>query len=581
MNMEQKNEQETQQAKSKRTVVSDSMLFDVSVQHPQHNCLRYGWDRERDCLRVTGVQPATPGLPADLATLRLPGQVDVPVLVLTPSSSPPGTLVQARLLGALRDNSPEAEGEGEGEGTFPLEGWILVAVAGIDTTFSGCGSLEQLPPAHLAQLQTYVQARILTQAKEQGQQSYEEVREVREVSLCDMETSARRLREARVFLKREQRARPRGKEWLKREKEEKPVTWRAIEGLSESLRAEMLKKAVSDTAPYAQAEHLIRFVPQRFQQALADLLLDDERLLAFVERPLLQHRTGVLGMQTWRSNEGLLLITDRQVLWLRDFLSPGSGFLQGGYIAHSAPLERLKRVELLPTGKVPDEFADRLESRNSPYLRLMMEVESRMGSELFVVEFPLQPEVEKALARILSLLSSFLPSPEGKEDRRLRRLPVVELWQPQGAEAERLAGLGGLVSPEVAEPLEQRLVRLLQQTNDERLISALVPALEDYQSPARLVALTRSAVLILENTGRKQHRLLTAQEEQMVQVHRYELTTISSAQLRYSLVGASLSLFLPQPDGRAQQQLIPFQSPALAWFLPLFTRLRIALSGPY
>ena len=66
-----------------------------------------------------------------------------------------------------------------------------------------------------------------------------------------------------------------------------------------------------------------------------------------------------------------------------------------------------------------------------------------------------------------------------------------------------------------------------------------------------------------------------------MQVQRYELATISSAQLRYSLVGSSLSLFVPQLDGQTHQQVIPFHSPAIAWFLPLFTRLRVALSGPY
>ncbi len=73
---------------------------------------------------------------------------------------------------------------------------------------------------------------------------------------------------------------------------------------AEALRLELQRDALlqeSKAAPHAQAEHLIRFVPERFQQALADLLLDDERLLAFVERPLLRQRTGLPGMQTWCS----------------------------------------------------------------------------------------------------------------------------------------------------------------------------------------------------------------------------------------------------------------------------------------
>ncbi len=374
---------------------------------------------------------------------------------------------------------------------------------------------------------------------------------------------------------------PRGKGWLKREEEdERPVAWRAIEGLAEALRLQIQQQALLEDgvpAPHAQAEELIRFVPQRFQHALADLLFDDERLLAFVERPLLRHRTGLLGMQTWRSNEGLFLVTDRQVLWLRDFLSPGSGFLPGGYIAHMAPLERLQSIALLPPGTAPAEFAGRLEAEDSPYPRLVMEVTSCAGSELFVVEFPHTPETEKALARIIGILRAFLPSPQEAEDRRVRRLPVVEAWMPRGAEAEQLALLGGMVPAAISQRLEHRLADLLDAGGEEVLASALVPALEDYKSPARLVALTRRALFVLEDEGLTSPRSTGAQEH----MHRYDLAIISSAQLRYSLLGSSLSIFVPQPAGHAQKYLVPFHSPAIARFLPLFTRLRQLLSGPY
>lgn len=88
-----------------------------------------------------------------------------------------------------------------------------------------------------------------------------------------------------------------------------------------------------------------------------------------------------------------------------------------------------------------------------------MEVASCAGGELFAVEFPQQAEIEKALARITSILRGFLPSPDGTEDRRVRRLPSVEAWLPRGAEAERLAGLGGIVpstSPGVSKSASHR-----------------------------------------------------------------------------------------------------------------------------
>jgi hypothetical protein len=377
---------------------------------------------------------------------------------------------------------------------------------------------------------------------------------------------------------------PKEKGWRKREEEERPVAWRAIEGLAEALRLQLQQDALlqeSKSAPHAQAERLIRFVPQRFQQALAGLLLDDERLLAFVERPLLRHRTGLLGMQTWRSNEGLFLVTDRQVLWLREFLAPGSGFLPGGYIAHMAPLERVQAITILPAGNAPAEFAGRLESTDSPYLRLVMEVASCTASELFAVEFPLKAEMEKALAHINGILRAFLPYPKGVDDRRVRRLPVVEAWVPRGAEAEQLAGLGGIVPASIAGRLEQRLTSQLRRDGEELLVSALVPSLEDYKSPARLVALTHFALVVIEDAGGKFHRASASRVSHAEHVQRYDLATISSAQLRHSLLGSSLSIFVPQPDGRTQQHVFPFHGPAIVWFLPLFTRLRLLLSGPY
>lgn len=113
------------------------------------------------------------------------------------------------------------------------------------------------------------------------------------------------------------------------------------------------------------------------------------------------------------------------------------------------------------------------------------------------------------------------------------------------------------------------------------MVSASVPALEDYKSPARLVALTRSAVLVVEDTKGKFGSRTGAEGNQTEQMHRYDLATISSAQLRQSLLGSSLSIFVPQPEGHVQQHVFPFHSPAIAWFLPLFTRLRLLLSTPY
>jgi hypothetical protein len=545
----------------------EAMTVTVQVRRSCRDCPILSWDREHDRMQVTAFSRSEPGLPADLASLSVEGQLDVPVMLLNTASFPPGAFAQAHLLGAFSLALPPSE---EPDHSYPSDGWLFVGAAEVDALCSGYLSLEALPQAQLDALKAY--------ARVQGTLLPGSV----VVEVCDAGTAARLIRETRLLLKREQRARPKGKDRPKHAEEEQPVAWRAIAGLAEALRTQLKEDEAlqhDKNAPHAQAEHLIRFVPQRFQEALADLLLDDERLLAFVERPLLRHRAGLLGMQTWRSNEGLLVVTDRQVLWLRDFMAPGSGFLPGGYIAHSAPLERLQEIAVLSAGSVPEIYAGRLESKDSPYPRLVMEVASCAGSELFAVEFPQQAEMEKALARITSILRGFLPYLDGTQDRRVRRLPIVEAWQPRGAEAQRLAGLGGIVPQHIARRLEECLSQVVSE-GGEALVSALIPALEEFKSPARLVALTRAELLVCEESNDTAHRS-SRHSAQQVEVRRFDLASISSAQLRYSLLGSGLSIFVPHPDGRTQQQVFPFHSPAIAWFLPLFTRLRLLLGGPY
>lgn len=567
------NEKRQQREGTSVRTFSQPLLVEVVVRTPQYDCPLYMWDREHASMRVTGIHHAEAGLPSDIATLRLEGQMEVPTFLLTPCSLQPGTSVQAHVLGALQIVSPIEKGEN----TLLNDGWHLLAVAEIASASSSYDTLEHVPPTRLAALWAYLQEYMTQEEIFQGCEG------TGQLVFWDAEATARHLRETRLYLKRVQRSQKHGNRRLGQKQEERPIAWRTLEGLSASLKAEVLKRDASSdaSAPHAQAELLLRFVPQRFQHALADLLLDDERLLAFIERPLLRHQTGFLGLQTRRLNEGLLLATDRQVLWLRDFLSSAVGDIPGGYLAHSAPIERLRAVTHLQPGSVPSELRDRMEQHDSPYLRFVVEMESHDGSELVVVEFPQVAEVEKAVARMVDLLQAFLPSAEGNEDRRLRRLPVIEVWQPQGKEAERLAGLGGIVPLDVTKRLEQHLTEVLSSSEEEVLVSALVPALEDTHTPARLVALTRNAVLVIDDLNNKQERLPEIRTGLAPSMQRIHLATISSAQLRYSLFGSSLSVFVPQPDGHIQQVVIPFHSPAVAWFLPLFTRLRVALSGPF
>lgn len=558
-----------------RAATQQSREIDVVIRQPQHDCPLYTWDREQDRMCVTGIYHAEKGLPCQIARYVLEGIVEFPVFLITHYSFSPGTWVHARILGALQFTSSAQEGS-----VSSRDSWNLIATVELDSYVSFFSpSSKQRLPAQRAAIEAYLRAQRELADDTQHDTSSESL------VAWDAEATVRFLRETRVQVKREQRAKTHINPWqtqMTQAQEEQPMAWHILEGLSASQRAALRERAsVHDaTAPHAHAEQLLRFVPQRFQQALAELLLEDERLLAFVERPLLRHRMGVLGVQTWRSNEGLFLVTDRQILWLRDFFSPGTNYLPGGFVAHSAPVERLKSITVLPAGRTPDALLTRLSESESPYFRLVMEMESSVGSEHMVIEFPQGAESEKVLAHLISLLRGFLPLAMGKDDRRLRRLPHVEAWCPQGAEAERLAGLGGIVPADVRQRLEQRLTEVLNMSGEALLVSVPVPALEEYHSPARLVALTDHGVLLLDDARDKQQHGLGKQRRQAETMRYYTLNAISSVQLRTSLVGSSLSVFIPQPTHRPSLEVIPFHSPARVWFLPLFTRLRVLLSGP-
>jgi hypothetical protein len=542
----------------------EPMLIDVLVREPHRDSPVYTWDVQLHGFRLTGIYRAKPGLPADLAIFHVGGQLELPVLLLHSVNVAPQTYVQARLLGALSADQPVRPG-----GAPPAQGWVFIAAAQVDVSLSAYPSLDMLPATQLAVLKAYL--------REQAQD--EQGEPPAELEAYDAQAAAHLIRETRLFLKRQQHTRPRANTWLRRE-EERPVAWRAIEGLSESVRLALqhdARLAQGQDAPHAQAEQLIRFVPQRFQHALARLLLDDERLLAFIERPLLRQRTGLLGIQTRRSNEGLFLLTDRQALWLRDFQAPGNSFMEGGYIARVVPLERLREVAVLLPGSTPGQFAGRLERHDAPYQRLVLEVASAVGTELITIEFPPKAETGAALTQLVAMLRGFLPLANGHVDRRLRRLPLVEQWMPQGAEAEQLTGLGGFIPPLSAERLQQRLTQQVTDCGEQVLIRALVPALPEFKTPTRLIALTHQALLVIDESEAGRSPAAEATE----QVYRYALDSITSAQLRYSLLGSGLSIFVPQADGRTQQHSFPFNSPVIAWFLPLFTRLRLLLSRAY
>lgn len=161
-----------------------------------------------------------------------------------------------------------------------------------------------------------------------------------------------------------------------------------------------------DGSAYAEAhtwaERMVGSLPFRFQRYVEDELLGEERILFFVERPPFRPpgaRWGVLRRQ--RLSEGLLIVTDRQLLFMEDALPPDMTMVHWGYIARTTAVERIQGAQLRAE---PDRAV------------LHVRVQAESGSEHLSVPFP--PECKDPLAEVELLLRSFA-SPEGSAVRRL------------------------------------------------------------------------------------------------------------------------------------------------------------------
>jgi hypothetical protein len=140
------------------------------------------------------------------------------------------------------------------------------------------------------------------------------------------------------------------------------------------------------------AERDLARLPPRFVRGLAGLLDPDERILASVERPP-ESGGGLLGWRRQRDRRAaLLLLTDRQVLWLVDHVPPSRYLLDWGVDAELLPIERLHDLRL--------EFGPEARRERSGLL-----VRTDAGE----TAFPLPADVEPEARALGQVLERFLP----------------------------------------------------------------------------------------------------------------------------------------------------------------------------
>jgi len=544
----------------------------------------------------------------------------VQVLVLADPPNPPGTRVSVRIIGAIDLSAPAgAPSAAPLPDASALSHLIALAVPAADASLAHVRSASDLPEPFASRL-SHALTRLGGMGGASADGSYR---------MLTAEAALERLRSSRVTLRVAQRAQQQAERLLPEERLSRPrasgpsarearialgpteappsagPAWRGLSGLS---TAELRTRG---EAVYGESEQLLRWVPTRFVRYLDELLMPDEPLLFFAECPDFTVRgwTGELSglttnaaqqaassrgsvagaldrFRTRHVRSGLLLITDRQALLVRDYAAPDATMVQWGYRAHSWPLSLLAGVRLLPAETVfqraaiegwPHAVRERAvnpvrfdETSLPPRLpRLALGLEGERGVEITGVAFPARQG--DALAAGAQLLEAFLPFPatSGRADRRLRVVATIEPWRPTEAEAAELISLGGMIPQQVAEQLERALAASLRD-GEQVLVQARTPSASGERDDSALLALTGQRLLVVRASA-------IAGDDPKVEVH--PITSITSTTLQHSLLACELRWNVP--DSRHPSAIhvhgVRFPSTLIVPFRALYTRLRLSL----
>lgn len=381
---------------------SRSFTVEAIVDEPSGPYNRYGIDPRGRGLRLTEVVAEQPRAAADVAYLPSTAGADVAplrALVLSRIPLPPGCVVEAR---------PVAMTEGAEE--------IVLLVPVVDPALAGLQHPAELPSEQLYQLQE--QVRQLAAA-------------LRTCIWLDADVAIERIRrqiEAATRAELAAQSASGGRRVL-------PI-WRT--GDRDTPRT-VGREAEAHTI----AEYAVPRLPLRFQEYIAQMLLPDERILLFIHRPAFRARGGLSLLGGKRFREGILVVTDRQLLFMEDTLPPGITMVHWGYIATIGALERLQGASTAGGQKIA---------------RLIVTFAGAEGEEGLAFDFP--PSFLPALQEAAGLLSAFIVHGPSQALRRIYAPPgqehtVAPAWARESlcdkpvawAEAARtMRGEGGRVA---------------------------------------------------------------------------------------------------------------------------------------
>ena len=159
------------------------------------------------------------------------------------------------------------------------------------------------------------------------------------------------------------------------------------------------------TTPHSTAEYSLSRLRPRFVRGLEDLLDDDERVLYWIERPVLMDVPLVRRLRRRLDRRAaLLVLTDRQLLWIVDHAQPDQYLSDWGV-----------DVELLPVERMLEAACVRRDGA----------VELRVGTSAGDRTYQLPAELEEEARVMGDLLAGFTPPAARSLPRRRYRLDSI------------------------------------------------------------------------------------------------------------------------------------------------------------
>jgi hypothetical protein len=219
------------------------------------------------------------------------------------------------------------------------------------------------------------------------------------------------------------------------------------------------------TTPHSRSEYRLERLPPRFIRGLEGLLDGDERILYAIERPPDSIASGRLGFARRGAERraGLLLLSDRQLIWMVDHMAPDRYLMDWGVDARLVALEALHGVRL------------------SGHETVRLHVETGGGEDAFALPAELRLEAEV----LRDLLARFVPPGESAA--------LVRRYEPAASEFD--PGPATLFNQR--EEALQGVARIREALAPDELLAACYSPRREAVRRAATFGVTRSRAAVL------------------------------------------------------------------------------------